>query len=226
MTRSFGQVASGHHDFTLHCSILWQTAFIAIAALFRQISMSPRTAYFHEDDYCQIELLPVQNWAHCAQELGRIGEFSDAHRAPNDAGWDAMYMRSHAPLSIAALGIDFAGVSNALALHLPQFETVETGYGSYSEKCPDTSAFGYADSSIIFVAHNDTGHVAAIWLSVGPVDTPEKEANFLASLHALDALGPLLLVDWNWNALLRLHDADQVRDYLRDHSAAAQNAQD
>lgn len=190
--------------------------------------MSLRTARFHEDDYCQIELLPAQNWAHCAQELGRINEFSDARRASDNAGWSELYVRSHAPLSIAALGIDFAGVTNALALHLPQFDAVETGFGSYSEKCPDTCAFGHSGSNIIFLAHNDTGHVAAIWLTVGPAEDREEEVDFLASLHALDALGPLLLVDWGWNSLLRLHDTDQVLEYLRAHGpdAAADAAQD
>jgi hypothetical protein len=212
--------------FTLQCSILWQTGSIAIAAHFRQIPMSPRTAQFHEDDYGQIELLPAQNWAHCAQELGRIREISEVPKAsqtPDNSDWTELCLRSHAPLSIAALGIDFAGVTHALALHLPQFDTVETDYGPYTEKCPDTCAFGYAKGYIIYVSHNDSGHVSAIWLALGPATAQEK-AGFLAALHTLDALGPLLLVDWGWNALLRLRETSELLAYLHAHARSADNA--
>lgn len=175
--------------------------------------MGPSTVSYHEDDYCQIELLPIQNWGHCARELGRIEEFSEARAAPDGAGWTEMCIRSHAPLPLAALGIDFAGVCNILSLHLPQFDHVETGYGSSFEHCPNTTAFGHAGGCIIFVSQNDSGHVETIWLGIGPA-APQQETDFLASLHALDALGPLLLVDWAWNALLRLHDVEELRQYL------------
>ncbi len=28
-----------------------------------------RSIYFHEDDYCQIEILPVQNYEYCKREI-------------------------------------------------------------------------------------------------------------------------------------------------------------
>jgi hypothetical protein len=43
-----------------------------------------RIAYFHEDDHCQIQVLPAENWQHCASQLGQIAEFSE--KTP-DAGW-------------------------------------------------------------------------------------------------------------------------------------------
>jgi len=208
---------------TLHCSNLWQTGSIAIAAHFRQVPMSPRTALFHEDDYCQIELLPAQNWAHCAHKLGRTREISEDPKTSEDPGWTELCLRSHAPLPIAALGIDFEGVTHALALHLPQFDTVETGYGSYSEKCPDTCAFGYAGGCIVYASHNDSGHVSAIWLALGPA-TAQEEAGFLAALHTADALGPLLLVDWGWNALLRLRETGELLAYLHAHAHSTDDA--
>jgi hypothetical protein len=188
--------------------------------------MSPRTAQFHEDGYCQIELLPAQNWAHCAHKLGRIKEVSEATEpsaSPDDPGWTEPCLGIHAPLSVAALGIDFAGVTHALALHLPQFDTVETDCGAYTEKCPDTCAFGYARGYIIYASHNDSGHVSAIWLTLGPA-TAQEEAGFLAALHTLDALGPLLLVDWGWNALLRLRETSELLAYLHAHARNADNA--
>lgn len=33
-----------------------------------------RGKYFHEDDYCQQEILPIENWHDCAEQIGEIRE--------------------------------------------------------------------------------------------------------------------------------------------------------
>lgn len=178
--------------------------------------MQTRTAYFHEDDYCQIELLPVQNWTHCAQELGRIGEICEGHNS-GDLGWSEICVRTHAPLSIAALGIDFMGTVSTLSRYLPPFDHVHTGYASHVEHCPLARGFGFDRHNVIFVSHNGEGHVDTLWLLLEGLDA-EQCSGFMAALHALDALGPLLLVDWAWNALIRLRDTEHLLSYLNEHS--------
>ncbi len=37
-----------------------------------------RTVYFHEDDYCQQEILPLSNKAVCLKEMDEINGFSEA----------------------------------------------------------------------------------------------------------------------------------------------------
>lgn len=178
--------------------------------------MPSRTAYFHEDDYCQIELLPAQNWTHCAQELGRIGEICENH-TEGELGWSEICVRTHAPLPIAALGIDFSGTVSTLSRHLPPFDQVQTGYASHVEHCPQTLAFGFDKHNVIFMSHNGEKHVNALWLLLeGLEGGPLTE--FMAALHALDTLGPLLLVDWAWNALLRLRDTEHLLNYLGEHA--------
>lgn len=54
-----------------------------------------RTAFFHEDDYFQWEILPLAAKAYCQKEMGLISDFAEEHRA--GAGYTAMYIRGDSP---------------------------------------------------------------------------------------------------------------------------------
>ncbi len=49
-----------------------------------------REAYFHEDDYCQTELLPIANHKHCRDQLREIESFS-AHTRQSSDGRTCMF---------------------------------------------------------------------------------------------------------------------------------------
>jgi len=72
--------------------------------------MSKRTIDSHEDDFCQIQLLPARNRGHCAQQLGELSEFAEARRAPG-GGWTEVYMRQDEPESIASLALRLIGLA-------------------------------------------------------------------------------------------------------------------
>src|SRR5512144_460743 len=103
--------------------------------MFASGAMTKRTVYFHEDDYCQIEVLPAQSWEYCAIQLGQIAEFSEQHRTPNGMGWTGIHVRGKAPATLAALSLDVDSVSRALSQYLVPFDRVETGYSSHREEC-------------------------------------------------------------------------------------------
>jgi hypothetical protein len=71
-----------------------------------------REAYFHEDDYCQIEVLPLDDLYFCLRQAGEIAEFSNEHRA--GSSWDAMYIRGANPTPLASLNISLSQVREAL----------------------------------------------------------------------------------------------------------------
>ena len=54
-----------------------------------------REAYYHEDDYCMIELLPLDNLQHCLTQMGEQQAFADAHRS--GAGWTDMFVPEAPP---------------------------------------------------------------------------------------------------------------------------------
>ena len=51
-----------------------------------------RIAFFHEDDYCQREILPLAAKSFCLRQIKEINDFSQMHRAANGLYTD-IYIR-------------------------------------------------------------------------------------------------------------------------------------
>jgi len=119
--------------------------------------------YFHEDDYCQIEILPIENLAFCMKQAGLINEFSNEHWT--GAGWADMFVRAENPISLHEKKIPVALLEKTLGNVLPKFDEVYTGYSSYREKCNHISAFGQNEDIVVFYDEKD-GLVSNIWLTL------------------------------------------------------------
>src|SRR5262245_33257855 len=97
-------------------------------------SAAKREIYFHEDDYCQQELLPRDALAYAEAEIKKIAEFADSHRAPGGIAWSEMYIRQKAPVGFRALGMKKEDFDTVISPYLPPFDLVYTGYSSYRER--------------------------------------------------------------------------------------------
>jgi hypothetical protein len=174
--------------------------------------VSDRAVYFHEDDFCQIEVLPAENSAYCARELDQIAEFSAQHRAPDGVGWTDVYPRGEAQKKLADLLLSADRASGALAEHLPEFDRVETGYGSHVEQCRGIRAFGFDRGCVVFMSETETRYVRDIWLGL---DGPDESATaaLVAALGKLSGLAPLILVDWGWERVIALGDSASLDRY-------------
>ena len=164
---------------------------------FFQRKFRNREIYFHEDDYCQQQLLPREAAAHAVAEVKKIGEFADAHQVPGELGWTDVYVRQEAPAEVRTLKMrreDFAAVVSPF---LPTFDIVYTGYSSHREQCKKTAAWGRSQQCALFADWEDDGTVANIWAELFDRD----EVSIRASSKAVAALGkahPLVYVDWAW----------------------------
>lgn len=156
-----------------------------------------RTIWFHEDDYCQTELLCDENLDWCVEETRKIEEFSEAHRA--GIGWTKMYMRPPAPVALATRGITVTELAEAIAPYAPPYDSVTTGYSTHVEDAVNVAAYGAGGSVTLFAEQRD-GVVTALWLELGRLDE-----NATAMLAALSRWS-LLLVDWSGGQVIRLSD--------------------
>lgn len=176
--------------------------------------MFDRTVFFHEDDYCQIQLLPLQNWDHCQKQIGAIEDFSAQHVIPG-VGWSDMYMRPSEPITLAALAIRDADLHDTLTSSLLPYDRVQTGYSSHAEDCRNTRGFGFESDFAVFYEYDDHGIVTATWLDLyGPAASEQKK--LLAALGAVSQLGKLLYVDWGWCRLYALEDGASLMSYLHE----------
>jgi hypothetical protein len=161
-----------------------------------------REVFFHEDDYCQIEVLPLENLRSCLEQAGAIEEFA-AHRT--GAGWDAMYVRHENPITLETLRIPLADIRAKLSPTLAEYDEVFTGYSSYRERCRNVRAFGNDESPTIFVGFGANDLVTAIWCSYP-----------LIALQQLPRFDELLLADWGWSIICPLQETPRLLTYLQE----------
>ena len=181
-----------------------------------------RTRYFHEDDYCQRELLPATSWDYCASELTKINESSEAHRAP--IGWTKMYIRGEAPVRLRDLKLTAPAIESIVGSRLPRYDEVLTGYSTHREPSPRTRAFGTDGGPALYVDLDDDGYVEHAWLDAALTDA--SVAGWLPALMAsLPEADELLFVDWAWGHLQPVADADAWKQYFAAQGHAREGIQ-
>ena len=160
-----------------------------------------RQAYFHEDDYCQIEILPIENLKFCLEQAGKIAEFSKKHQ--NGIGWDEMYLREDNPKKISELDIALDEIRRSFQGELPEYDEVYTGYSSERTLCRKTYAFGKEQGETIFLETNDDEKLSSLWCSEPSAD-----------LYSLPSYERFLLADWGWEFICPLSDKATMEEYL------------
>jgi hypothetical protein len=162
--------------------------------------------YFHEDDYCQVEILPGESLTWCLEQMGSIREFSQKHWS--GSGWDDMFIRNPCQERIAARGIVAARLRDEFCPPFDIIDDVFTGYSTYREKCSHTFALRSDRKTSIFVSSDD-GIVDAMWLHVGISMGSDAYVSRL-----VDFMGSqrLIMVDWSWGAVIG-PSADEMAKY-------------
>jgi hypothetical protein len=170
-----------------------------------------RQLLIEEDEFGQIEVLPASAADWCAQQIGEIAAFSARHEVPGGMGWTDIYVRQPAPVRLGSLNIPLAATVEAIGRHLPRFDEVRTW--SSPEPIPGVRAFGPSGrTGIILTGDNSKQNLKSIdvFLWAG---RPDAAAVFTA-LASLPSPEPLIVVDWNEAACVRLDRPDEVEAYL------------
>lgn len=170
-----------------------------------------RTVYFHEDDYCQCEVLPPAAKGYCLREMGEIDAFADGHR--EGQFYTDIYLREDSPHTLREMALRSEQLAAVLDF-LPAFDRVETGYSSYREECTSTCARGLSDDLAVFWDTDDEGFVKALWTVIWVKDESIDTARRVYT--ALGSLAPLLLADWNASACVDLTDNAAIEQYLKE----------
>jgi len=162
--------------------------------------------YFHEDLYCQVELLPRSAWDFCARQLGVIEDFAKAHRV--GTGYTDIYLRP----TLFDLKLRADDLDRLLVARLPRHRSVTTGYSTHVETALGTVGYGQ-QSCCLLVEADQEGIVKAAFLKLQHLHPGELEAMH-GALSELARTGDLLLVDWEGGVLLALTDSAALHGYL------------
>lgn len=179
------------------------------------------SAFFHEDDYCQVELLPASACGYCLAEMGRIDEFAEAHR--DGAGFTDMYFRGDPPVPLASLGTTLSEWDAALGPLSPRFAQVLTGYSSHRELCPSVAGWGFGDGQAVFASVGEGGVVGPVWLSLYGV-TAERVGQWTRLLRSVPRAADLVVADWSTGQVVPLAVEPAVVGYLRGEQGAKPGA--
>jgi hypothetical protein len=178
-----------------------------------------REAYFHEDDYDQIEVLPIAAWNYCLAQLQEMDKFSNEHS--NGIGWTDIYIRDGDRPRKESLNIKVKDLTAGLGKILTPYDKVFTGYSSYREEAQSVLAFGSETSCIIFAGYDSNDIVDDVWLDFGIVTQEDKELA-LTGLLNLGSICEMILVDWALGKIIKLSNPDEIKSYfdLREKSRA------
>lgn len=164
------------------------------------------TIFYHEDDFCQIEIVPKENLSDLLKQAGNIADFS----AEN--GYSDIYVREENKVSLKSREIDKTELEKLLTdLGTEKHTEVITGYGSYYRvKSENTIGFGKEYSAVYFDFENDK--VKNIWI------TNLFGLNHYKVVDVLSKIGEkwnLVLMDWNSSELIDLSNKEMINKYLK-----------
>jgi len=167
--------------------------------------------FFHEDDFCQIELVPIENYDNSKSQLEKSSDFSHEHF--DGIGYTAIYVRSENKFELERRKIPVHVLNDFLiSSGFTEAKKVTTGYGQDYRIVPEnTIGFGHKYSAIYYDYISD--YVTHIWLSQPFNIEREKLVSFLAEAGRRWCL---LLVDWEASRVVDLSNEKSIIEYLSD----------
>jgi hypothetical protein len=167
--------------------------------------------YFHEDFYCQVQLLPLSALDSSLAEMNQIADFSDAHW--DGTAWTALYLREDHTQHLKSLGIPVDSVAAVLDSILEPVAKVYTGYSTYREPCKNTRAWVLPGGTALLADFDEAGIIERLWI-IDERPAAENLDQFQQALQALDQFGDFFIADWNIGIAVACNDEDKLRRYL------------
>lgn len=173
-----------------------------------------QSIFFHEDDYCQVQLTLKENLTQLQKEAQEVLGFAKEHF--DGSGFTDIKVREEETHKLAGRQIKTndikAVIINAGFNKIPK---VFTGYGQfYREELKNTKAYG-KNGCAIFYDYKDN-IVEHIWLEYHWGNEQTDKDKFAICLSGLGKKWNLLLMDWNQLKLVELTNSSAIRKYLNE----------
>jgi hypothetical protein len=168
--------------------------------------------FFGEDDYCQIEIVPLENKTFIQEQTRQIEDLSA--QSQTDYGFTETFVRGPLPIPTITkeLRVDY------LESTLASFQFQKAKYIQYDGKkvldCEtgNTKAFGFPGFTIFYDTEGE--FVKNIWINVGHFSSRPQLDHIQSALYSLGEECEFLLIDWNSLELVKLTDKVEIKNYL------------
>lgn len=169
--------------------------------------------YFHEDNYRQIELLPVQNLLNIHKEADLMKEQTEKAFTPD--GFVTMSVIEETKYPLNTLKISATDFENFLREYaLFYFSNVYTGYSTYRELKTNLQAFGFENYVLYYESSYNI--LTNAWINYNLLsDTLDVyPENLESALFKLGSTYKLILMDWNELVTVFLKDRPALKNYF------------
>jgi hypothetical protein len=173
------------------------------------------TIFYHEDDYLQVEILPLENINQLKLESKEVEKFSEKHF--DGLGYSDIYVRTDEnKLGLKERHIKPAELETYLSvMEFDRITNVLTGYGqTHRELHKDCIAFGKNYTAIYYDFKENV--IQHIWT------TGHWSMNKKKLTHVLLNIGQhwnLVLQDWNLTITVDLRNKKAIEDYLNTYNS-------
>ena len=170
---------------------------------------------FWEDDYCQIEIVPVENKSFILKQAKGIDDL--AQKSSTDYGFTATFERGTMPIPTLSKEIRIDYLEQALMT----FQFQKAKHIRYDDNeilnCDTgkTKAFGFSNFTIFFDTEEE--FVKNIWIHIGLIVSVTQFDLIEGALYTLSEECEFVLIDWNGLELFDLSDKTQIQKYLMDY---------
>ena len=168
--------------------------------------------FFHEDFYCQVELIPSENFNELKSENERINKFASEHF--DGIGFNDIYIRNDHKVKTNEKKINIVDFEKILLNNnFLKMRTVYSGYGNYKQICKNTIAYSIDQATVFFDYDNTI--INNIWLDGFRF---RKDSKFIQEmincLHQIGIKFGLLLNDWDLTEVIDLCNKDLIEIYI------------
>lgn len=158
----------------------------------------------HEDDWRQIEFVPVVDESYIRSELATLAAFKLEHQKAS--GWTSVYLRKEHPRPLQTLELQNSS--------LPPFRKSALTLGGRVVR----GGFALSDGGDWFVYGQQSAEGRIIQLAVSPGRTPLPE-RFAEAMAKIAKTAGLLLVDWYDGAIVNTRSPKSVLTWTRRYEA-------
>lgn len=167
--------------------------------------------YFHEDDYCQVQLLPKEDQDHLSAEEAKVREVAEKNFT--GYGFSNIHVPTKEPISLSSRRINTAEIDNMLLAQ--RFKRITTVFsGSMSDRAVAQETLAFKCGSYVLYYDQDNGTVRSIWLDLFGKASSANRADLINALHLIGTRWNLVLMHWSWSSLVDLSAKHSIEEYF------------
>lgn len=171
--------------------------------------------FFHEDLFCQVEIVPRENSVNIEIENDKITDF--AKDKFNGVGFSDIYERGEQIVKTNERKINISNFDKLVTgSGFNKTNTVYTGFGSFEEVCNNTIAFEL-DGAVIYYDFKEDNVIDNIWLDGFRFNNDSKEKERMIDvLYQIGRKWNLILNDWDLCEKIDLEIEHEIRKYIEE----------